>query len=223
MIAAQRPEGRAARILLVDDAPDRVLLVSRILSEADHRVWTVGSGEAALERLDEVAPDLVLLDVVLPGMSGLATCRHIRSSRAGPRIRVVLFSGLAITSETQAEGIEAGADGYLTWPLSQRELLARVDLALRTTRTDPTVRPETPPDSPAPRPRTAIGVPILTPRQEEVVALVAAGRTSAEIAALLDIAPGTVETHRKAAMRRIGARSTAELVRYALLNGIAHV
>lgn len=219
MIAAARPEGRAARILLVDDAPDRALLISRILSAVDHQVWTVSSGEAALDRLDEIAPDLVLLDVVLPGISGLATCRHIRSSRPDSRIRIVLFSGFAMSSETQAEGIEAGADGYLTWPLSRRELLARVGLALRTTRVVRPERLETPPDGH----RTGVRDPTLTPRQEEVVALVAAGRTSAEIAALLGIAPSTVETHRKAAMRRIGAHSTAELVRYALLNGIAQV
>jgi DNA-binding NarL/FixJ family response regulator len=207
---------RSGRILIVDDARDRALLMVRILRKAGHTVWTVGTGEAALGRLDEIAPDLVLLDVVLPGLSGFDTCRRIRASSAHRGLRLIIFSGLAVSSETQAEGLEAGADGYLAWPVSPRELVARVSLALRTSATQRALPPDptTPPEP---------GPPPLTPRQREVVAHVAEGRTSTETAQILGISPATVETHRKAAMRRLGVHSTADLVRYALLNGIAPI
>lgn len=191
------------RILLVDDNLERGVLISRMLSDATYLTNTVPTGEECLKFLRRHSVDLVLMDVVLPGISGVETCRRLsmRARRTPPP--VLLLSAIAVRSSDQAEGLEAGAIGYIAWPVSARELRARVSAALGTNR--------------LPQKEKA---PELSPRQLEVVAWIAAGLTTKEIAGKLGVAVRTAETHRAAILRRLEFRSSTLLVRYAIERGI---
>jgi PAS domain S-box-containing protein len=122
---------KTARILVVDDDPIMLRLVSRVLREAGHEIVPAASGTEALHLAKEEAPDLIVLDVVLPDLDGIGVCRRIKENPASKDAYVILLSGQRTRSENQAVGLEAGADGYVTRPISNRELLARVEAMLR--------------------------------------------------------------------------------------------
>ncbi len=119
-----------AKILVVDDTPRNVKLLSDLLTIKGYRVVTAGSGREALDLLQSESPDLVLLDVVMPEMSGYEVCRKIREAPKTAMLPVVMVTALDPTEE-RVKGIEAGADDFLTKPINQAELLARVKSLLR--------------------------------------------------------------------------------------------
>ena len=127
---------RAAQILLVDDDRHVLHTGSRILKQAGHEVVVAATGSEGLRLASEQKPDLILLDVVLPDISGVELCRRIKGDSELARCYVVLASNVKTLSEDQAGGLEAGADGYLARPISNRELLARVEAMLRIKRTE---------------------------------------------------------------------------------------
>ena len=116
------------RILVADDNPDMRSYVARIL-RTHWRVDTVENGEAALEKLREGPYDLVLSDVMMPGIDGFALLRAVRSDARLAGLPVILLSARA-GEESRVEGLHAGADDYLVKPFSARELLARVSTHL---------------------------------------------------------------------------------------------
>lgn len=118
-------------ILLVDD--DRLVLeaLRRLLAPQGYTLFAACSGAEALRLAREQRPDLVLLDVVLPDLDGLEVCRRIKADPATAASMVILLSGVKTSSDAQADGLEAGADGYVVRPISNRELAARVEAQLR--------------------------------------------------------------------------------------------
>jgi len=122
-----------AKILVVDDTPQNVKLLADLLTVKGYAVVTAGDGPSALERLAAESPDLVLLDVMMPGMSGYDVCRKIRGDPLTALLPVVLVTALDPQQE-RVKGIEAGADDFLSKPIHQPELFARVKSLLRVKR-----------------------------------------------------------------------------------------
>jgi adenylate cyclase len=117
-------------ILVVDDVAKNVKLLADVLAARGYRISTAASGEAALASIKAEAPDLVLLDVMMPGLSGYDVCRAIRADPAHAMLPVVLVTALDPAQE-RVKGLEAGADDFLSKPVSQAELIARVRSLLR--------------------------------------------------------------------------------------------
>ena len=120
----------SARILVVDDVALNVKLLADLLVAKGYRTCSATSGAEALRVLAAERPDLVLLDVMMPGMSGYDVCREIRADPAHAMLPVVLVTALD-PAEERAKGLDAGADDFLSKPVSQAELLARVRSLLR--------------------------------------------------------------------------------------------
>ncbi len=119
-----------ARILVVDDTPANVKLLADLLALQGYAVSTAANGEEALARVAADDPDLVLLDIMMPGISGYKVCRTIRDDPATALLPVVLCTWLDPNQE-RIKGIEAGADDFLPKPVNQSELFARVKSLLR--------------------------------------------------------------------------------------------
>jgi DNA-binding response OmpR family regulator len=118
-----------ARVLLVEDDPTVAEVVSRYLSRSGLTVTHVHDGLEAVEAAGTVEPDIIVLDLMLPGIDGLEVCRRVRASRDVP---IVMLTALGEESD-RVLGLEVGADDYLTKPFSPRELVLRVQSVLRRT------------------------------------------------------------------------------------------
>jgi DNA-binding response OmpR family regulator len=130
---------RPSRVLVVDDDPTVSDVVRRYLERAGLAVEVFGDGESALRRALHQPPDLVVLDLMLPGMSGLDVCRRLRADQQTP---IVMLTALGEESD-RVLGLERGADDYVTKPFSPRELALRVASVLRRARAAPAqVAPE---------------------------------------------------------------------------------
>ncbi|HET8767320.1 MAG TPA: response regulator [Pedococcus sp.] len=126
-----------ATILVVDDLPANLKLLDAVLAPRGFRVRTAATGEEALRCLQREVPDLVLLDVVMPGIDGYETCRRIRANPSTEYLPVVMVT--ASGDQQKVAAIEAGADDFVTKPFEQAELLARVRSLVRVKRYHDTI------------------------------------------------------------------------------------
>lgn len=130
-----------ARILVVDDEPDISALVAYQLARESYRVRTAASGPEALAAIDREVPDLVVLDLMLPGMSGLEVLAEIRRREEIASLPVILLTARREEVD-RVEGFRRGADDYVAKPFSPQELVLRVAAVLRRVRQEPPAPPE---------------------------------------------------------------------------------
>ena len=118
------------KILVVDDHEDNIELLRARLEARGYEVFGANDGQAALDQVDKVCPDLILLDVMMPKMDGMEVVRRLKSNPKLPFIPVIMQTALDST-ENKVEGLDAGADDYITKPINFAELEARVNSLLR--------------------------------------------------------------------------------------------
>ena len=126
------------QILVVDDSDDLRRVFCTLLERAGYKTLSAKTGAECLRTVEESRPDLVLLDVILPDMSGADVCKYIKSNEPG--VLVLNISGVRTSPMNEIEGLERGADGYLTKPIDGRTLLAHVNALLRIKRTEEALR-----------------------------------------------------------------------------------
>ena len=112
------------KILIVDDVPLNVMVLERALRK-DYEIATASSGEEALEMLEPFSPDVVLLDVMMPGLDGYETCRHMRANSGQAELKIIMVSARAMQEDIQA-GLDSGADDYLVKPFKAGDIRARI-------------------------------------------------------------------------------------------------
>ncbi len=123
------------KILVVDDEEDILELVRYNLFKNGYMVTCVSSGEQAIQKLKEETPQIILLDLMLPGMDGLDVCRSLRGNPATMNIPIIMITAKGEDADI-VTGLELGADDYLTKPFSPRVLLARIRAILRRNKQD---------------------------------------------------------------------------------------
>jgi len=204
------------RVLIADDHGIVRSGLRKLLESEDgiEVVAEAGDGVEARDRAIEHRPDLAILDVKMPGMSGLEATREIRSS--APEVSVLVLS-MHDEDRYLFEALKAGASGYVLKAAADRELIEAIRAVERG---EPFLTPEAQQTLIRDVLDDGAGAEQLTPREEEVVKLVAEAHTNKEIAELLGLAEKTAENHRSNAMRKLGMRDRVELVRYAIRRGL---
>ena len=130
--------GAGATILVVDDVPQNVRLLEAVLAPRGYNVVAATDGPEALELVDSIDPDLVLLDVMMPQMDGYAVCRRLRAREETAVLPVIMLT--SSTGQEKMRAIEAGADDFIPKPFDQHELLTRVHSLLRIKRYHDTIK-----------------------------------------------------------------------------------
>jgi DNA-binding NarL/FixJ family response regulator len=210
------------RLLIADDHPLILEGLLRLLTEAYDIVGSAADGRALIEAADRLQPDLIVLDIALPLMNGIEAARRIRSDNPGARL---VFVTQYTDRHYVQEAFRAGASGYVVKQSASSELAAAITEALRGRYY---ISESLKQGLPAAllggktNPAELFGG-ALTPRQREVLQLLAEGRSAKEIAEILRISHKTVEFHKACIMDELGLRTTAELTRYAIANGIVQM
>ncbi len=125
-----RRESDHSRILIVDDNPDSLEILRVRLESWGYRADTASDGEEALAKIEAAPPDLILLDIMMPRVDGMEVARRVKNNASLPFIPIIMETALA-TTESKVEGLDSGADDYITKPIDFQELKARVNSMLR--------------------------------------------------------------------------------------------
>ena len=211
----------ALRLVLADDHALVRAGMRALLSELPgiEVVAETGDGHEALRLIRERKPDIALIDISMPGLHGLEVAARIRHDYPATRVIIVSMHG---DDESVRRALALGAAGYILKNSDRSELelalrtVARGDTWLSPALTKRVVKAYTQ----GSQPPTEGPLEVLTPRQREVLQLVAEGHSNKEIANRLNVALKTVETHRTELMERLGIHGVAGLVRYAIRVGL---
>lgn len=211
------------RILIADDH-ELIRRGVRTLLEAEPG-WNVvaeaSDGQEALEKAKETKPEIVVLDIGMPRLSGLEAARRLK--RILPEAKVLILT-MHDSERLAWEVLNAGAHGFVTKSDTARDLVIAIEALRRdktffTSRVDRMILDNFLDGRPSKKAKETQGEQ-LTSRQREIVQLLAEGKTSKEVSALLNLSVKTVETHRANIMKRLSCHSVSDLVRYAVRNNI---
>ena len=213
---------RRPRVVLADDHTLVVQGIGKLLESHFDLVGIAGDGRAAIEAARTLRPDVILLDVAMPLLNGVEAARQIR--KLAPDTKIVMLSMHADRMYVSA-AFRAGCSGYLLKRSAASELVFAIEEVLKgryyvtpAVASDVNHGDEEPGAS---RSKPPLGAPLLTPRQREVLQLVAEGKSIKEIASLLGISRKTVEFHKSRIMSELDLHTTAELTKFAIAHGIA--
>lgn len=210
-------------VLIVDDLPDNLALLSDALEQVGHMVLVALDGTTALERMNRLKPDIVLLDAMMPGIDGFETCRRIKANAEFEDVPVVFMTALT-ESEHVVEGFAAGGVDYVTKPIVPEQVLARVASHLRTARSlrDARLAAQQPPVRDAGAVRAALARRYqLTAREVEVLEWVACGKTNRDIGEILGLSPRTVNKHLEHVYVKLGVETRTAAATLAIAMGVA--
>ena len=216
------------RVLLVDDhALVRDAIAIMLTQQGDMQVvGSLSSGEELINKLRDLDPDVILMDILLKGMSGIEATRWVKERDAN--VKVILLS-MEIKKDLLAAGIQSGIDGYLPKEAEKNVLIQAVrqvykgekyfNEALTSLVFDDFYKKE----KAASQSRHHLKLTDLTKREMQVLTLVAQGKSNKEVAEELFISTKTVDSHKTNILEKLGLRNTAELVRYAIKNELIPV
>jgi DNA-binding NarL/FixJ family response regulator len=210
------------RLLLADDHALMLDGLTRLLSGEFDIVGAVTDGRMLIAETERLQPDVVVLDIGMPELNGIEAARRL--AKVAPSVRIV-FVTQQIDSAYVHAAFTAGAMGYVAKQSAATELITAVRLAIENryyvTPLAGLEKAELSSADPARTPAEFFAS-RLTPRQREVLQLVAEGKSTKEISACLNISPKTVEFHRTSLMDELGLRTIADLTRYAIARGLVH-
>ena len=195
-------------VLVVDDEPGFRRFVATLLERVPLPVIEASNGAEATEAARRVRPRLVVVDVRLPDVSGLEVCRQLREM-LGVELPVILVSGEKVDDLDRSAGLLLGADDYLVKPIEPTHFIGRVRRLVSSA-----------PKNGHASVANGAGALRVTPREREVLELVAAGLGRSEIATRLVISPRTVGSHIQHMLRKLDVHSQAQLVAAAYRNGL---
>jgi two-component system nitrate/nitrite response regulator NarL len=201
--------GSGVPVLVVDDDDDSRARIVALLERIGCTPHEAGTGEDALRLAESVQPELVVLEVALPGLSGYEVCRELRD-RFGEDLSLVFVAGTRVEQLDRIAGLLIGADDYIVKPFDPEELLARMRALLRRANRDRHSRKSGNGES---------DFAALTHREREVLALLAQGHNQGEIAGELFISSNTVATHLQRVLSKLGVHSRAQAVALAHQHG----
>ena len=207
------------RAIIADDHAIVLAGLSKLVEERCEVVAIVEDGRQLVEAAERLKPDLIILDISMPVLNGLDAARQIRGFLPGVKLLVLTVH----SSATYAmEAFKAGADGYLLKQSAAVELEHAIATVLKgqSYLTPAVTRPILNQAIDSQSPHARLDSTVLTPRQREVLRLVAEGRSAKEIARTLGLSSKTIEFHKKRIMEVLGLRSTPELMRFAIADGL---
>jgi len=207
------------RLLLADDHTILVEGLKALLAPEFDVVATAGDGRAVLEMAERHQPELILLDISMPGMNGIEAARRLKQSNPGAKLIILTMHGdLSFVSAA----FEAGVSGYVLKQSAPTELLTALhDVDSGRRYVSSTIQERLGTETPAFLRRSKRLSPDLTSRQREVLQLVAEGRARKEIAQILGVSVKTVEFHKQKITEKLGLHTDAALTAYAIRHGIA--
>ncbi len=210
----------AKRLLLADDHTLMLEGLARLLAGEFDIVGTVNNGRTLLTEAERLRPDVIVIDIAMPELNGIEAARRLTKSL--PSAKLVFVTQQLDPAYLHA-AFSAGAKAYVAKQSAGKELVHAIHMALSDRYYVTPLAGQEAVELAALNPkRNPVGMfgARLTPRQREVLQLVAEGKTTKQISAALNISPKTVEFHRNSLMEELGVRSTAELTRYAMTRGI---
>lgn len=210
-------ETNQKRLMLVDDDPNLILLVKDYLEFRGYDVMSASNGVEALEILEQDIPDLIVCDVMMPGMDGYTLVQHIRDN---PRTNwvPVLFLSAKGQSQDRVKGLNTGADVYLVKPFEPEELVAQVESSLKQASRLIGHQSDNVSSTPTIKVRRNVE---LTPTELKVVQLVAQGKANREIAKIMEVSQRTIESHVSNMLGKTGLHNRTELARWAIESKMA--
>jgi len=206
---------RRTKVLLADDYAIVAEGLATLLKDHFDLLETVGDGSALIDAARKLRPDVIVTDIAMPVLSGLEALRRLKATRNEAK---VIFLTMHADAQLATEAFRAGASGYVLKQSAGEELIAAIQEVLKgRTYLTPLITKNVIANLTESTPPTVK----LTPRQREVLRLIADGRRMKEIGAILELSTRTVESHKYEMMRALGVQSTAELVRYAIQIGLS--